>query len=179
VDPSGRWYAVQVRPRFESIVAKGLAGKGYEHFLPLTAKRRAGGRRQPDVPLIPGYVFCRITSTPVAGYHVTTHGVVRILSAGTVRLPIDDAEIEALQRVVATRAPAEPWHGAQVGDLVEIVRGPLAGLTGVLCRFDCSDRLVLSVTMLRRAVAVEVDIDSVRRLCTSTAGHALPLARSA
>lgn len=152
----GCWYAIQVKPRFERAVGRLLAEKGYETFVPLCRSRRRWSDRVKalEVPMFPNYVFCRILPT-ATGPIVTTLGVVRIVGAGSAPIPVDDGEVDALQRITAANLNTEPWRHLTVGQRVQVESGPLAGVTGVLCRIGNGDRLIVSVTLLCRAVAVE------------------------
>src|SRR5262245_8410709 len=130
------WYALYVRPRAERMVAMMLEEKGYELFLPTHTCRRRWADRVKDLqlPLFPGYLFCRVTPTS-AGRIVTTHGVIRIVGSASAPIPVDDEEIETLRAVVKSRLHIEPWPYLRVGQKVRIESGPLAGLQGVLIRF--------------------------------------------
>jgi len=162
------WYAVQVQPKCERFVAELLASKGYERFLPLYVERRRWSDRikSLEVPLIPHYVFCRIAAESV-GRIVTTPRVVRIVGCGRTPVPVDPQEIDTLQRIDACRLSAEPWPFLRVGQTVEIRSGPLNGTRGVLLRIKGADRLIVAVTLLQRAVAVEVDAAWVVATTTS------------
>ena len=87
-----QWFAVQVKARAERNVASLLQAKGYEEFLPVTTARRAG--RKCEIPLLPGYVFCRMNPN-VQGLIVTTPGVIKIISFGGKPAPIDPEEIHS------------------------------------------------------------------------------------
>lgn len=152
------WYALHVRPRAERMVAEMLREKGYEPFLPTHVSRRRWSDRvkELDMPLFPGYLFCRVTPSS-AGPIVTTQGVLRIVGAPGAPLPVDDAEIDALRTVVESRLRLEPWPYLRVGQRVRIEAGPLRGLHGVLVRVSDQQRLVVSVSLLQRSVAVEID----------------------
>lgn len=151
------WYVLQVRSRAELAVARQVQQKGYETFVPLyTSRRRWADRtRELELPLFPSYVFCRVTMNST-GLIVTTQGVIRIVGAGGIPLPVDDQEIEALQRIASTRVHAEPSPPLRSGQRVELLVGPLRGLQGVLVRSAHGDRLIVSVTLLQRSVAVEI-----------------------
>jgi transcription antitermination factor NusG len=153
-----QWYAVRVRSKFESNVSTVLEHKGVEKFLPTYRSRRKWADRVKtlDLPLFPGYVFCRI---PLEERNVvlTTGGVVDIVSIGRVPAPISDAEIEAIRTVVQAPVHAEPWPFLKIGETVRIHSGYLAGLEGILIKVKNSWRLVISVTLLQRSVAVEID----------------------
>ena len=152
------WYALYVRSRAEHMVARYLEEKGYEPFLPLyRSKRRWVDRvKELELPLFPNYVFCRVTSHAV-GLIVSTPGVLRIVGAGNVPIPVDDSEVDALKRIVGTELPVEPWPFLHVDQKVEIQAGPLCGVRGVLTRIGNSDRLIVSVLLLQRSVSVEID----------------------
>ncbi len=152
------WFAVQVRTRHEIGIADYLSAKGYERFLPLYKCRKTWSDRIREVqaPLFPGYIFCRFDPCdrlPI----LKTPGVVQVVGNGRSPLPVCDTEIEALQKMVASGLPNQPWPFLHAGDRVQIQAGPLRGLEGVLVAFKGNCHLVLSVTLLQRSVAVEID----------------------
>lgn len=162
---SRAWYALKVRPRHEKIVAWTLQSKGYEEFLPLykSLRRWSDRIKQVELPLFPGYVFVRFDSQNPAPI-LTTPGIVAIVGAGKVPVPVDPAEMAALQTIVRSGVPIEPWQFLQVGQRVRIDDGPLAGLEGVLLEIKNSRRLIVSLSLLERAVAAEVDSYTVSSL---------------
>jgi transcription termination/antitermination protein NusG len=152
------WYAVRVRSNFERTVSTVLGHKGVEQFLPTYRSRRIWTDRVKtmDLPLFPGYVFCRIPLDE-RNRVVTTEGVVGLVGAGRQPLPVTESEIEAIRRIVQSQSPSEPWPFLKIGQKVRINYGSLAGLEGILIRVKTSWRLVVSVTLLERSVAVEID----------------------
>lgn len=160
---SHRWYALQLRTRWESSTADLLCNKGYEVFLPTskTVKQVRGRATAAESPLFPGYVFCRFdvcNRLPI----LVTPGVIAVVGRGRVPIPVEDYEIEALQKAVSTGLQVEPWPYLEVGQVVRIEDGALAGLEGILSGFKGSHRIVLSVSLLRRSVALEIDRWAVR-----------------
>ncbi|MCE5308749.1 MAG: hypothetical protein LLG20_14010 [Acidobacteriales bacterium] len=152
------WYAVRVRSNYEFTTATILHGKGYEEFVPAyEVERRWSDRKQTlRLPLLPGYVLCRLDlqfRLPV----LQSPGVVHIVSFGKVPAAVDEGEVAALERIVRAQVAAEPWPYLEIGDPVRIVRGPLVGLKGALLEFKKTCRLVVSVTLLQRSVAAEID----------------------
>jgi transcription antitermination factor NusG len=152
------WFALQVRSGSENIVTEHLGGKGYEWFLPVHKCRRRWSDRFKDIerPLFQGYVFCRLNPLnrlPI----LITPGVVRIVGMGKTPVAIDETEIAAIQAAVKSGLPSQPWPFLQIGQRVRIDYGPLCGLEGVLLDFRGHHRLVLSVTLLQRSIAVQVD----------------------
>jgi transcription antitermination factor NusG len=152
------WYAVRVKSRRENSVATHLGGRGYESFLPLRKCRHRWSDRfkEIELPLFPGYVFCLcdpLNRLPI----LSIPGVVCIVGVGRVPLPVEDAEIAAIQSAVRSGLPRQPWPYLTIGHKVRIENGPLCGLEGILLSFKGHRRLVLSVTLLQRSVAVQVD----------------------
>jgi transcription antitermination factor NusG len=152
------WFALQVRTRNEGGVAEQLSGRGYERFLPLykVRKRWSDRIKEADAPLFPGYLFCRFNPQdrlPI----LKTPGVMQIVGFKNGPIAVDESEIKALQTIVAAGAPHQPWPYLTAGDRVRIESGPLLGLEGILTEVRRSHRLVLSVTLLQRSVAVEID----------------------
>jgi transcription antitermination factor NusG len=154
-----RWYALQVRSRHEAIAAAILENKGYDKFLPLCRSRRLWSDRivHLDLPLFPGYVFCRFDPGDRSVPILTTPGVVRIVGIGGHAVPVDDAEIAAIQSIIKSGLAAEPWPYLQLGNIVRIQHGALSGLEGLLVEKKKRHRLVVSITILQRSVAVEID----------------------
>jgi transcription antitermination factor NusG len=180
------WFAVQVRSRQEKLVAGALRDKGYEQFLPVYESRRKWSDREKkvEVPLFPGYLFCRFNPEcrlPV----LTTPGVLAVLGTAKKPTPVDPLEIARIAAIVTSGIPAEPWPYLQVGQMVRIGRGVLTGLDGLLIEFRNRSRLVVSVMLLQRSVAVEIDrswvVDAgapaTGATTSSMSGSCLPAAR--
>jgi transcription antitermination factor NusG len=157
-----RWYALQVRTRWENSATTLLSGKGYRTFLPtVKAKERRGGRsKEIAAPLFTGYVFCQFDAAnrlPI----LVTPGVIAVVGRGRVPIPVEDSELAALQKVVASGFEPEPWPYLEIGQSIRIDNGALAGLEGMLVSFKGSNRIVVSISLLKRSVALEIDRSSV------------------
>lgn len=163
------WFALQVRARYEQRVADHLDGKGYELFLPLykCRKRWSDRIKEVEAPLFPGYLFCRLNPQDRLPL-LKTPGVIQVVGSHRTPTAVDEHEIEAIQAMVASGIPNQPWPFLATGDRVRIESGPLSGLEGILVEFKGNHRLVLSVTLLQRSVAVEIDSAFVASLrCSS------------
>ena len=172
-----RWFALQVRARYENAVAAHLLGKGYEVFLPLYSTRRRWSDRVQEIeqPLFPGYVFSRFN--PLARLPIlVTPGVIGVVGVGKTPIPIEDEEIAGIQTVVNSGLPSQPWPFLQIGERVWIESGPLNGLAGILEEFKGRHRLILAVTLLQRSVAVEIDVACVRPVLNRRNTSLAPLA---
>ena len=160
-----KWYALQVRPRFEKIVAVHLQHKGYEEYLPIYRSRRRWSDRIKEVefPLFPGYIFCKFDARhrlPI----LVIPGVMSVVGVGKNPVAVPDDEITAVQGVVKSGLTYGPTGFITEGQLARIERGPLRGLVGIVVATKKNCRLVISISLLQRAVAVEIDYDSVMPL---------------
>ena len=158
-------YAIRVRSHFEFTTSSILREKGFEQFLPFYRSRRRWCDRvkELDMPLFPGYVFCRFDASSPLRVR-STAGFVHIVSAGRTPIPVDDREISALQDICGSGLPVQPWPYLEVGRRVSIERGPLAGAEGVVVEMKGRYRLVASISILQRSVAAEIDRDWIRPL---------------
>jgi transcription antitermination factor NusG len=162
------WYALHVRPRFEKAVAKNLRARGFEEFLPLYRRtsRWSDRTKEIELPLFPGYVFCRFDRNnrlPV----LTVPGVKSVVSFGKNVVPVEERELNSIRAVLKSNAHFEPWP-LETGQRVCVERGPLAGTEGVVMNFKSTWRLVISVHILRRAVSVEIDRDCLQAIPKET-----------
>jgi len=167
------WFALQVRARQEFRISEHLRSNGFEDFLPLYRNRKRWSDRIKEVesPLFPGYLFCRfdpLDRLPI----LKIPGVMQIVGFNRQPVPVDENEIRAIQALVASGVPNQPCPYLKVGDKVQIESGPLRGLQGLLVEFQGDHRLVLSVTLLQRSVAVKIDSASVTSLRSSGASQA-------
>jgi transcription termination/antitermination protein NusG len=159
---SNLWYALQVKSRSEQIAHTHLCARGFVALLPQYKSRRRWSDRYQEItlPLFPGYVFCQIdilNRRPV----ITTPGVVSIVGAGSLPVAIEEAEMAAIQTVVNSGIASEPWRYLQVGQNVRVTDGPLCGLEGILVDLGRHSHLVLSIELLQRSIAVQVQRDAV------------------
>jgi transcription antitermination factor NusG len=158
----GSWFALQIKARHERATALMLRHKGYEEFLPLCkVKRRWSDRiKEIQVPLFPGYLFCQF-NPHVGAPIITTPGVIRIVGVGKTPVAVSDEEISAVQRLVKSGLNTQPWPYLRVGQTVRIESGPLEDLEGIVLVIKNHHRLIVSVSLLQRSVAVEIDRDWV------------------
>jgi transcriptional antiterminator NusG len=160
------WYALRTRSNHEKIAAAFLEDRGFEQFLPLcrAPKRWSDRTMDSSVPLFPGYLFCRFDGryrTPILG----ALGVVSIVAFGDKLAQIDDGEIEAIRKAFGSGQNMEPYPYLHEGQQIRVEKGPLRGLEGILVK-KRSWRIVISVQLLRRSVAVEIDPDSIAPMGT-------------
>ena len=161
-----RWHVLWTHSNCERLVYEELHAKGYELFLPTvgTWAKRRDARYFCNRALFPGYLFLRCAMDKRSYLEVCkSQGVVKILGQRWDRLAaVPDAEIEAIQKVMRADVPCVPHAYLREGQTVRITEGPLANVEGILLE-SRSDKglLVLSIELLRRSVAVEVDCTRV------------------
>jgi len=159
------WFALTAKHQHEATVTRMLAAKGVVAFHPTyTVVRRWKDRNKSlQMPLFPGYVFfaggqdrrVEILSTP---------GVFSIVSFGNMVAEISAEEVEAIRGAVANQMPLQPHPFLSEGDRVRVTCGPLAGVSGILLRHRDTCRLILSIELLGRSAAVEIDSTMVERI---------------
>jgi len=154
---SNTWYPVVVRSGREFTAESLLVQKGYDVFVPkYRSWARVGGRLvERETALFPSYLFCRFAA-PVNGSILTTPHVRSFVCCGRVPLAVDADEVRMLQMAVA-ESSVEPHPFIRVGQRARVTSGALTGLEGIVVRVRNRFRLVMSITLLQRAAAIEID----------------------
>ena len=158
-----KWYAIWTRSRHEQAVRDQLEQKGYEAFLPTVVRwsRWKDRKKKLDWPLFPGYCFARFDSRqrlPI----LKCAGVVNIVAFDGHIIAVPDEEIDGIRRLLATDLQYDPYPFVRIGMTVEVVHGPLKGISGRLVRKGAQARLVLAVSLIGQAVSVEVDAADIK-----------------
>lgn len=165
-----RWFAVYTKSRAERVVRDHLQDQGLEPFLPehLVWSRRRDRRLSISVPLFPGYLFVRLAPRNEMLIRVLrTSGVVSILGQGpgTGRpQPVPDQEVESLKLMLAGPGRVSPEPYLRTGDRVRVISGPLTGCTGFVLHRRGAQRLVVSLHIMERSVAVDIPDADLERL---------------
>lgn len=161
-DGTPRWYAVRTRSRHEKLVRDRLAAEGIEHLLPTVMRlsQWKDRKKEIEVPLFSGYCFARF-GWPDRLAVQTVSGVVEIIGGGQRPEPIPDAEIDALKSLMASELSYDAHPYLREGMMVEVRRGPLEGVRGILLRKAKRHRLVISIHLIQQAAAVEIDDSEV------------------
>lgn len=157
-----RWYALRTRSRHEKLVRDQLEKQGIEPLLP-TVKRLSqwkDRKKEIEVPLFSGYCFVRLSQQNRLPAQKVA-GVVEVVGSGNRPEPIPDEEIAAIKTLMASVLPYDPHPYLHEGMMVEVVRGPLQGVHGILLRKEKRHRLVISVRLIQQAAAVEIDVRDV------------------
>ena len=157
------WYAIRTRSRHEKLVHQQLGSRGVDSFLPTVDRRRRWKDRWKTVsfPLFPGYCFARFPYQDRLSV-LTAVGVVQILGINGHATPVPDHEIDAVRLLVTSTLPLDPHPYLREGMEVEVIRGPLAGVRGVLVSKGARARLVVAIHLIQQAASVELDAADVR-----------------
>ena len=152
------WYAILTKTGREKNATLLLENSGFECYLPVSKSSRRWSDRvkEIDVPLFPGYMFCRMNPNDRLPLLITP-GVVQIVGRGKTPIPIEEDEIGVIKRVASSGLPVMPWPYLQIGLTARIEEGPLQGLSGIEVRIKSGLKLVPSVQLLQRSIAVEID----------------------
>jgi transcription termination/antitermination protein NusG len=162
VAESESWYALWTNSHCEQLVCDQLLEKGFAALLPTVEiwSRRRGVRRLISAPMFPSYLFLHGTIDKKAYIEVSkVKGLVCMLGERWDRLTtIPDDEMQAIEKLSASRQPVLPYPYLKEGQRARITSGPLAGVEGILVESKPEQGLlVLSLHLLHRSVAVVVD----------------------
>jgi len=153
-----RWYAAYTSANHEKRVAEQLGAREMEHFLPVYASVRRWRDRRVELklPLFPGYVFVRMALAERLRV-LQISGLARLVGFGGMPTALAEGEIETLRASLESGVRAEPHPFLTAGRRVRVNNGPLAGMEGILVRRKKQARFVVSVELIQRAMAVEMD----------------------
>lgn len=160
-----RWYAAYTCANHEKRVREQLEQRLVQSFLPVyeTVRRWKDRRMRLQLPLFTGYVFVRIALVDRLRV-LQVPGVVRLVSFNGHPSALSDAEIEGLKNGLACGVRAEPHPFLTAGRRVRIKAGPLQGREGILIRRKAALRVVLSIDLILRSIAVDVDVADIEPL---------------
>ncbi len=161
-DREKNWYAVYTIVRHEKAVNSALLEKDIDTFLPLREVISQWKDRKKKVllPLFPGYLFINSTLEDRLTI-LNTPGIVRILGVTGSPIPIPDEQVEAIKKLIESRLPYDPYPYYNEGKMVMVVNGPLQGVVGRILQKRTSNKLILSVDLIKRSVSVEVQAEDV------------------
>jgi transcription antitermination factor NusG len=164
-DAEQRWYAVYTCANHEKRIAAQFDERSIENFLPLyeTVRRWKDRRMRIALPLFPGYIFVRHSLLKRLDI-LQVPGVVRLVGFNNIAAPLPIEDIETLRYGLKRSYNAEPHPYLTIGRRVRVVHGPFDGLEGILLRRKGNLRVVISIHLIMRSVAVDVDLSDVQVL---------------
>jgi len=158
VPTAARWFAVYTCANNEKRVAEQFANRSVEHFLPQYESVRKWKDRKVrlQLPLFPGYLFVHM-APPERLRVLQVSGVVRLVGFNGSPTPMPEEDLERIREFLGQGWHAEPHPYLQVGRRARVVRGPLAGMEGIVLRRKNRSRLVISFDLIQRSMAIETD----------------------
>ena len=153
-----RWYVAYTSANHEKRVAQQLTWRSVEHFLPVyESVRRWKDRRVPlQLPLFPGYVFVRLALRDRLRV-LAVPGVARLVGFDGRPTVVPAEDIEAIRACLEGKRDVQPHPYVQCGQRVRVLRGPLAGFSGIVLRQKNRTWFVVSFDVLERSVSVELE----------------------
>jgi transcription antitermination factor NusG len=163
------WYVAHTRSNHEKRVAEQLDRRAVEHFLPLyqSVRKWADRRKRLEIPLFPGYIFVRLPLQERLRV-LEIPSVARLVGFDNLPTTLPDNEVEMLRNGLTGQLRAVPHPYLKVGRRVRIIRGPLENREGILLRNKGDFRVVLSVDLIMRSVAVEVGAEDIVAVSASS-----------
>ncbi|HEV7920315.1 MAG TPA: antitermination protein NusG, partial [Thermoanaerobaculia bacterium] len=113
-----------------------------------------GRTRTSHLPLFPGYVFLR--GGREGREAAWRSNIVAALLDVEDQQRLSD-ELRQIRELQLAGASLEPYEALVAGDAVRVTEGAFAGYSGVVVREKGRDRLLVMVSLLRKAVAVEFE----------------------
>lgn len=161
-----KWYAAYTCANHEKRVRDHLDQRSVESFLPVyeTVRRWKDRRMRLQLPLFQGYVFVHLALRDRLRV-LQTPSVVRLVGFGDRPAALPDLEIEALRTGLKREMRMEPFPFLKVGHRVRVRSGPLQGLEGMLVRKKNASQFVISLNLIMRSVAVEIDLVDLEPIC--------------
>jgi len=157
-------------------VCRELEARGLDVFLPTVPRWSVWKDRRKQIhwPLFPGSCFARFD--PISWSSVVNcNGIAGIVSFGGEPAKVPDDQIEGIRQLVTSELPYDPCPFAHAGTIVEVIRGPLKGLSGRLVRKGPHAHFVLSVESVNQSVSVEIAATDVAPVCSGTSSPRRPL----
>jgi transcription antitermination factor NusG len=167
------WYALYTKHQHERNAAKILAQKGFEALAPVYPVKHRWQDRTKEIllPVFPCYLFVRASIDRKLDI-LRTPGVFSMVSSAGHPCVVPAEDIQLVRRVSSNPVLMEPHAYLRSGEFVRVRVGPFAGLVGVLIRIKNLSRVVLSVELLQKSVALELDA-SILDPCDSPRGSAM------
>jgi transcription antitermination factor NusG len=153
-----RWYAAYTSANHEKRVADQLAGRGVESFLPQYESVRKWKDRKVrlQMPLFPGYVFVHLALQNRLKV-LQVPGVAYLVGFAGRPAAVPEEEFARIRGFLEKGLRAVPHPYLEAGRRVRVRNGPLEGMEGIVARRKNGNRLVVSLELIQRAIAVDLD----------------------
>ena len=153
-----QWMVVYTKPRHEKIAYKYLCKKNIKTYLPLLKEKRKWSDRYQWIqkPMFTSYIF--VYAEKNESYNIVqTYGVHHIIKIGGEIIPVRESIIEGIRQLIEGGFNPEPTDYFAVGDEVEIIQGPLKGMTGQISRIKRQDYFILKIDAIQHAIQCQIE----------------------
>jgi len=152
------WMAVYTKPRHEKMANKYLCEKNIKTYLPLIKVKRKWSDRYQwiEKPMFTSYIFVYAEKNESLNI-VQTYGVHHIIKIGGVIVPIHESEIMGIRKLMDGGFNPKPTDYFVPGDKVEIIGGPLKGMTGLVSRIKGQDYFTLKIDTIQHAIQCQIE----------------------
>lgn len=158
------WYAIYVKSRAEKKVGLEFLRTGINYYLPLrkVLKQWSDRKKWIEEPLFKSYVFVNIEQKDY--YKVLqTFGVVKYITFEGKAVPIPPQQIDAIKYFLDEKYPdVSPPDNWKKGQLVEVVSGSMAGLTGKLVEFKGKHWLGVEIEAIGHSIIIQIQKNKLR-----------------
>lgn len=153
------WYAVSTRSRQEKVCASVLETLGVKVFLPTVTEihRWSDRKKAVTVPLFKSYLFVNIAASRQSQLRILkVPGCVNFVGNHSGPLAIPDQEIEDIEALLSERPDCSAYPYLNIGERVRVFGGALDGVEGTLVGKGPGAKLVISIALIQRSMAVSV-----------------------
>jgi transcriptional antiterminator NusG len=174
-DTTKQWYAIHTYSGYEEKVAESIRQRADsldmkdKIFQVLVPKEKMieiknGKRKVVEKRIFQGYVLVEMKLSEDAWYIVrNTPSVTGFVGSGTEPTPIDNEEMEKIQKRMGIEQPKYQMD-YNIGDVVNITDGPFKGFDGAVNEIDpAKGKLKVLVNMFGRETPVELDSLQVKK----------------
>ncbi len=165
-----QWIVVRSKPRSEKVAYKELVSKNIEAYLPLLKERRKWSDRKKwvEFPLFSSYLFARI-DIKNSIFVLQTQGVNTIIKFGEKIAVVQDDVIKAMRLAIEGGYQLEPTEYFVEGNLVEVIAGPMKGVSGIVARLKGQSRLIIKIDAIQQALSIQIESKFIKSINNKSA----------
>ena len=165
-----QWIVVRSKPKSEKVAYKELLNKNIEAYLPLLKERRKWSDRKKwvEFPLFSSYLFARI-DIKNSIFVLQTQGVNTIIKFGEKIAVVQDDVIKAMRLAIEGGYQLEPTEYFVEGNLVEVIAGPMKGVSGIVARLKGQSRLIIKIDAIQQALSIQIESKFIKNINNKSA----------
>ena len=165
-----QWIVVRSKPRSEKVAYKEMVNKNIEAYLPLLKERRKWSDRKKwvEFPLFSSYLFARIDIKDSI-FVLQTQGVNTVIKFGEKIAIVQDDVIRAMRLAIEGGYQLEPTEYFVEGNLVEVIAGPMKGVSGIVARLKGQSRLIIKIDAIQQALSIQIESKFIKNINNKSA----------